>query len=364
MRVLKWVLTLLILSQLPFCFQLYRSRSLSQYLRERMLPEAGVETPFADWRGGVHVHSAAGGHSLGTYYEILEAARQCRYDFVFIAEHPRPPLFVRITDPDIVMAYGWERELTGGLRIITDDHETLKVLTHFDGESIPEGYDGLEIINLHEAGQESDNWFNRLNFIYHQFAYTDLFFFHLWDLNRQRVELWDETLKRRPLVAFAGNDAHQNVGLIIRTADGKELFTLLVDPYPSSLCFVTTHLQLERGMDLNEETVIGHLKRGAFYLSMEQICDPTGFSFHAVHDGRTYQMGSRVPRGADLVFQAPLEVRFLLYQSGELFKELEGTRFVLEGAEVGYYRVEVYPLDPPGLLAGYPWILSNAIYVE
>lgn len=363
MRLLRWLLLLLLLSQVPFCFQLYQSRNLSQYL-ERMEPGTEAETPFDDWTGGFHVHSAAGGHSLGTYPEILEAARQCDYDFVFISEHPRSPLFVPVSDPEIVMVYGWEKEIEGGLRIITDEQEKLRVLTDFEGETVPDGFQGLEVINLHEAGARSDNWFNRLNFIYHQFAYSDLFFFHLWHLDREKVQLWDETLARRPLAAFAGNDAHQNVGLILQTADGKRLFALLVDPYAYSLRFVTTHLQTEKGVDLDESTVITQMESGAFYLALERICDPTGFSFHAVHGGRVHPMGSQVPSGADLVFQAPVKARFLLYRSGEAFRELEGSRFVLEGAKTGNYRVEVYPLDPPSLLQGEPWILSNPIYVE
>ena len=106
------------------------------------------------------------------------------------------------------------------------------------------------------------------------------------------------------------------------------------------------------------------IKDGSAYVAFERMGNPTGFSFHAVQGGSQHSMGSSVKPGADLVFQAPVAVRFQLFRSGQLFRELEGTRFVVERADSGIYRVEAFLLDPPSLLAGKPWIISNPIYVR
>ena len=75
-------------------------------------------------------------------------------------------------------------------------------------------------------------------------------------------------------------------------------------------------------------------------------------------------MGSTVVSRSELVFQSPIPVRFRLVRPGGDPLVLEGTRFEYQAVDKGRYRVEVYMLDPPSLLRGKPWILSNPIYVE
>ena len=162
----------------------------------------------------------------------------------------------------------------------------------------------------------------------------------------------------------AGTNAHQNVGLIVVSGTGRRLLSVFVDPYVRSFRFVTNHLQLPRDREPSEDLVLEALARGASYIAFERIADPTGFSFHAEAAGEVVPMGSEVSTGSRLVFQSPMPARFRLIRSGISELELEGVRFSFDTEAPGTYRVEVYPLNPPRLLKGKPWILSNPIYVR
>ncbi len=363
MKVLKWLLLTVVLAQIPFAWSLYRTRQAVAYLSSTR-PWNVISVPFLDVPGCVHVHSQQGGHSLGTYPQIIEAAKGAGLRYVFITEHPRrPPVLAQIEDADVTLIYGVEVEAEGGLRVLEGPTGSVRFLSHFEGGVIPAGYDGIEIYSLHDNASAEDSWFERANFLYHQFYHPELFFLHLWRIDEKTIALWDRAQALRPVAGIAGNDAHQNVGLRVETTAGQTLFSVMVDPYLFSFQFVSTHALLPVGREPSPEAILGALASGSAYVAFDRLGDPLGFSFHAIGNQGVVAMGSRAPLGADLVFQAPTPVRFRLLKSGSLFRELEGVRFTLEKAEAGIYRVEVYPLNPPPLLAGKPWILSNPIRV-
>ncbi|MEJ2078572.1 MAG: hypothetical protein P8Z74_11280 [Acidobacteriota bacterium] len=364
-KYLRWLLLLLVILQLPFLFRLWETRQLAGYLRH--LPERVVlENPFEDVRGSVHVHSAAGGHSLGTYPEIIQAAKQAGYRYIFITEHPREPaLFNQIQDPDLVIVYGTEKVLEDGKRELVDPDSKVRILLLYERGEIPEDATGLEVFNIAESARSSNNLWGWGTWLYHEPFYPDLFFFHAWTLEPENFQLWDRaTASGRKLSAVGGNDAHANIGLVVATGAGKRLVSVFVDPYVRSFEFLTNHLQLASGTELNVSTVVDALARGASYICFERIADPTGFAFFARNEGKVMPMGSTVVPRSELVFQSPIPVRFRLVRPGGDPLVLEGTRFEYQAVDKGRYRVEVYMLDPPSLLRGKPWILSNPIYVE
>ena len=365
MKVFKWLFVFLAVLQLPFLYPLYQSYRLHRYLSR--FPEEGVEmpAPFQDLRGAIHVHSAAGGHSLGTYPEIIQAAKAADFHYLFITEHPKDPaLFNPIHDPDLVLIYGNEEKPENGLRILSSGGGQVTFLTHFNEEEIPDGVDGIELFNLHQSLERNDSWYNRFNLLYQRVFFPELFFFHLWDFDPKRFRLWDQALQKRPVVGIAGNDAHQNVGILLQTADGKVLFSFLIDPYLESFRSVSTHVLLPLDKKVSTEAILEGLRRGSAYVAFEKIADSTGFSFYARQEGKIFPMGSRVKRGASLILRSPAPARFLLIRSGHRHKELEGKRFVVRSDEPGAYRLEVYPLRVPALARGKPWIVSNPIFVE
>lgn len=363
-RFFKYALLAFLLLQIPFVYQMCRSAQVHHYVANPPFEGSRV-VPFRDLRGTIHVHSAAGGHSLGTYPEIIEAAKKAGYDYLFLTEHPKSyRLFNPLEDPELVMIYGWE--VVGNLNghTLEDDGSIVRIYTEFEGTEIPDEVTGIEIYSLDENARNANNLFNWMSWIYHQFGYTEIFFFHVWQIDRARMELWDNALILRKLPGFAGNDAHQNVGIILQTTAGQEIFSLMLDPYERSFRFVSNHILLPYEQEVSQESILNAYFEGSSYICFDQIADPSGFSFHARIGERSLPMGSTVPAGTRLIMQSPLPSKFRIIRSGQLFLELEGSYFAVDADQEGVYRVEVYPLGVPSLLEGKPWIISNPISVN
>lgn len=361
-RWFRLVCLVVILAQFPFVFQVCRTWQADSYLSR--LPREASAVPFLDVRGGLHVHSAAGSHSLGTYPEILAAARQAGYRWLLVTEHPKEyMLFQPLYQPDVVMIYGWELEREDGTRELVDPERRLRVWSEFGATRVPEDVNAIELFNLADSAATRNHLAGWMTWLHHRYSFPALFGFHAWELDAGRFARWDETTRIRPLTAVAGNDAHQNLGLMLVTGAGKRWASVFVDPYLESLSFVTNHLQLPPGEPLTATAVIDALVAGASYICFEKIGDPAGFSFHAEASGTVLPMGSQIGPGGRLVFQSPFPVRFQLLRDGREHVTLEGRRFSLE-AEPGVFRLEVYLLDAPSLLNGKPWIITNPIYVR
>ena len=112
-KLLLRVLGVLILLHLPVMYGFFRSFQVQQYLAGLDLhPEP---SPFQDVRGVFHVHSAQGGHSLGTYPEIVQAALAARCRFVFLTEHPKDrKILSTLQEESVLLIYGSEQEEGGG----------------------------------------------------------------------------------------------------------------------------------------------------------------------------------------------------------------------------------------------------------
>ncbi|MFB3902930.1 MAG: hypothetical protein ACE15E_05710 [Acidobacteriota bacterium] len=362
-RLLLFVLLLLVLLQLPFVFSLYRTYRLHKYLASLAVVSV-PKRPFEDIRGGIHVHSAAGGHSLGTYAEIAQAAKDVGYRYVFITEHPKSrQLFQKWSDPGLAMIYGWdERQGEAGEMLCTEDRSIC--FQSGDDRPVASHAKGLEVFNLDQSASTNDSWFVRISFFYHRLLYPELFFFKLWTVDRSYLATWDRELRNRHLTGIGGSDAHQNIGLVLQTTSGDKLFTLMLDPYQESFRAVTNHVVLLPTEVVSSENVLAGLVRGSAYIAFEKVADPTGFSFHALEDGKARPMGSTVKPGATLVAQAPHEAVFRFFQNGKPWKTVSGSQCRLTTDQTGFYRLEVYLPDPPPELEHNPWIISNPIYVK
>jgi hypothetical protein len=360
----RYVLSGLLLLQIPFVYKVCQTRQLDAFLAE-LEPQTVELSPFQDLRGSLHVHSAAGSHTIGTYPEIIRAAKEADYEYLFITEHPKKyELFNRLEDPDLILVYGWEEEREDGGRNLRSDNSEVKIFSLFEGPPVPEDVTGIEVFNIGQNAKAANNIFGWVNWLYHKVTYPELFFFQIWELNQSHLDLWDQTAMSHRISAVAGNNAHQNVGIVLMTTSGDRLFSLMVDPYLLSLKFVTNHVLLPYETEPGVESVLEALRTGSSYIAFEQIADPTGFSFHARVGERSLPMGTEVPVGTELVFQSPVPALFRLLREGTLIAELEGVRFTVDTELPGPHRVEVYPLDPPRLLEGKPWIISNPIYVQ
>jgi hypothetical protein len=78
------VLAVILVSQLPFAYRRYKLRRLSQTIRQLDSQRQPVQTNSAEYKGVMHVHSFLGGHSAGTYAEIISAAQANQLNFVIM----------------------------------------------------------------------------------------------------------------------------------------------------------------------------------------------------------------------------------------------------------------------------------------
>jgi hypothetical protein len=294
----------------------------------------------------------------------LEAAKETGCSFVLITEHSgHPPLFVRISDPDVVLIYGLEERLGSSGETLSAEDSALRLQSGEDRPISPD-VEGLELFNLHESALAADTWFNRINFLYHRSLHPELFFFKLWNFDRRHFERWDKELSNRLVTGVAGADAHQNLGLVVQTMAGQTIFSVVVDPYRESFQAVSTHVMLPSDGAITEQSVLSALRQGAAYFAFEKVADSTGFSFHATQAGRAVGMGATVSPGASLICQAPRRSVFQVLRDGQVWKTGTGGGLTVTAADPGVYRVEVYPADAPSDLAGKPWIVSNPIFVR
>ncbi|HRR26489.1 MAG TPA: hypothetical protein P5300_07330 [Acidobacteriota bacterium] len=360
----RWLVVVFLAVQLPFLYRLFESRRLSRFLAT--LPPAQIANlPFEDVPGAIHLHTAAGGHSSGTYPELISAAKQLGLRFLFITEHPREPQLYRpIEDSEIVLIYGREEVLPDGRRELRSPDDSVRIQLLYDLADPDETVTAVEVFNIAENALACNNVLGWGTWLYHRAVYDDLFFFHCWRLDPSKTAFWDRWMQRRRLAATAGNNAHQNIGFVVMSGAGRRWLEVFVDPYVVSLGFVANHVQLPLGTPVEAGTVLEALAEGSSYIVFRRLADPRGFTFFASEEGRVRPMGSEVGTGSRLVAESPLPVRFRLIRDGGLVLELEGRHLEYEAVRQGAYRVELMLLHPPALLRDKPWILSNPIYVR
>src|ERR1043165_7053660 len=83
------VVLLLLLSQTPFIYRRYKLRRLSAEIQQLNSQSHAPEQAngFKEYKGVVHVHSFLGGHSTGTFGDIIAAAQANQLQFVIMTEH-------------------------------------------------------------------------------------------------------------------------------------------------------------------------------------------------------------------------------------------------------------------------------------
>src|SRR4030095_6317786 len=84
------LLGLILISQIPFAYRRYRLGRLHAAIGRLSTQHTTPPAPdgFAEYKGVMHVHSFLGGHSPGTFDEIIKAANANQLNFVVMTEHP------------------------------------------------------------------------------------------------------------------------------------------------------------------------------------------------------------------------------------------------------------------------------------
>src|SRR5678816_778124 len=88
-KILLLVFIVLLLIQVPFIYRRFELRRLSQTI-DRLNAERKPVEPnpkYSEYVGVMHVHSFLGGHSSGTFSDIISAAQANKLSFVVMTEH-------------------------------------------------------------------------------------------------------------------------------------------------------------------------------------------------------------------------------------------------------------------------------------
>jgi hypothetical protein len=398
-KIVLLLLGVIVVSQLPFVYRRYRLGQLDAAIRElnsqRSLPPG--ESPYADYRGVIHVHSALGGHSIGSFEEIIGAAETNGLNFVVMTEHPSKSLntaemTLKGMHKGVLFVAGSEVTTAAGdrLLLLPGDGETATALLPTQevinqGQAkgnaafiaYPQefhsweatGYAGVEVYNLYTNARKINYLLMFFDGLWSYRSYPELLFTRFYERPSEALSKWDAQTAggRLRLVALAGNDAHSNVGLSLGDETGKKLLQIKLDPYERSFRIVRNHVLIERDRPLSADTLLAALRDGHSYISFDLLGDATGFTYTAENSAEKKIMGDEIglAQGVRLTVSAPLKSRFVLFKDGQRVGEQKETaRHEFFVNQAGAYRVEVY-LD--GLGASFhdrPWIITNPIYVR
>lgn len=393
--------------------------------------KVGIDTGLTDYRAILHCHSELSHDSRGTIERVVEAAKAVGVDILMFNEHPADH-YDYVTDghqgmrDGILLIPGAEsggflafpRKSLRGLDTSSPQefadlvlrHDGLVFLSHLEERMDWEiaGMTGTEIYNTHADVKEE----SRLMFILASplswptmraamEKYPQEFFASLQDYPTDYLRRWDELCQKSPLTGVAANDAHENIGIIVRLLEddkiriedvlgekkiaelavakiplfqemvqgkspGEVALKMQLDPYERSLHHVSTHLLMK---SLDQENVWEALRGGRAYVAFDWMADPTGYVFQLEHGTERWLMGSRLPFVHTEGDQEPWKLRVAanlpatikILKDGKLVHEENAREVQWEITEPGIYRSECW-LDLAG--ESRPWILSNPIYVR
>jgi hypothetical protein len=338
----------------------------------------------------MHVHSFLGGHSSGTFSELIAAAKANDLHFVIMTEH-----FERDFDTAAMTLRGMHAGVlfVNGNEVSTATEDRLLVipggpLILSDAAAPPEttagslaivaypeefkgwdrnGLNGVEVFNVYTNVRRFSPVVAFFDVLWSQRSYPSLLFAFYYERPHESLKKWDQMLARSRSTATAGNDAHQNIGVSLRDSTGKTLLGIQLDPYDVSFRLVRMHILVDRNKPLDETSLLEALKAGHCFIGFDFLGDPTGFSFTAESQGEQKIQGDEIAFQADtrLRVRTPVPGRVLLFRDGNVMADESGiTSRDFPVTERGVYRVEVYLPQLGKLASDKPWIISNPIYVR
>lgn len=371
-RILLVILAVVILSQIPFACRRYKLRRLNAALNQ-LTSQGANPDGFVDYKGVVHVHSFLGGHSAGTFSEIISAAQANQLQFVIMTEH---------TEKDFDTAAMTLKDVHGGVLFINGNEvsaangdRTLVLPGDVSIVAYPEEFknwdtprlDGVEVYNVFTNAQQVNPALAFFDVLWSQRSYPELIFALYLQRPGEALKKWDQALTKTRLTAIGGNDAHSNIGVSVKDGSGKTLLGIQLDPYDTSFRLVRLHVLIEQGKTFDATSLIDAVRAGHCFIGFDFLGDSSGFSFEAESAGERRLQGDEVSLGTDtkLRVRTPVPGRIVVFKNGAVFLDENGSgskEFVV--TERGVYRVEVYLPQLGTLVADKPWIISNPIYVK
>jgi hypothetical protein len=380
------------LAQIPFIYNRYKIGNLSDKIAEMQTTRAVKPSGFNDYRGIIHAHTSIGGHSTGTFDELISASNENELDFVVMTEHTS-----ELYDTSAMTLQGVHGKtlFVGGNEVSTIDNDRFLVITgdadiykgnttktadfieqiHAENKllfaSYPEklqnrtaDFDGIEIFSLNTNAKKMNAALFLFDALWSYSSYPELLISKYFVRPDDNLAFYDEQTKSRKLTLFAGSDAHSNIGFHLFGDDANhKIINLKFDDYATIFRVMRTHILLAKDKPLTQENLITALKSGNCYVGFDALGDTTGFSFSANDKIQGDEVS--LQNSVNLKVNAPQSARFILYRNGEKVHEQSDTNEMnFDAKESGTYRVEVYLDSLESPFNSIPWILSNPIYVQ
>jgi hypothetical protein len=389
------LLVVVLFSQAPFAYRRYRLKRLRNTIQQLASQRTPNDTAadYIDYKGVIHVHTSLGGHSTGTFTELIDAAKSNDLDFVIITEHPQAEfdtaaLTLSGIHAGVLFVNGNEVATSDGDRLLlipgppnaNERRSTKEVVEQqkanhglafaaYPTESNTwqaNSVDGVEIYNLFTNTKTINRLVTFFDGLWSYRTYPDLMFANFFARPTEDLKRWDDAVvsSNRKLVAVGGNDAHSNVGFGLTDSTGKQIVGVKLDPYERSFRLIRTHVLIQKDKPFTRESLLEALALGHCYVSFDVFGDATSFDFRLVQSTGIMGDETAYVQSLEVTAKAPLASRFVLLRNGAAVDQSSGlaVRFPIAGP--GIYRIEVYIDSLPPPAAGKPWIFSNPIYVR
>jgi len=396
-KVLLAFAIVVVVSQIPFAYRRYKLGHLNAVIQTVNSSRKSLHTQqnFTEHKGVMHVHSFLGGHSGGTFEDIISAAQANQLDFVVMTEHPARDfdtagLTLKGQHAGILFVNGSEMASSTGERLLlipgesTFDTEKLtvtelatkaKTRSALTVAAYPEGFksldlqglDGVEIYNVYSNARQINPLFAIFDVVWSRHSYPALLFATFYQRPSENIRDWDQALAHARLTATAGNDAHANIGISLNDSSGNTILGLQLDSYETSFRLVRLHALIPHDQGLNNDTLLQSIKLGHCFVAFDLFGDSTGFNFSAESGANKRIQGDelKLQAGTRLKVDIPVSARVVLFRNGESKSDdSEVTTKSYDISETGVYRVEVYLPQLGKPVGEQPWIISNPIYVK
>ena len=394
-KTLLLLLAVLIAIQVPFIYRRYEIGQLASKIAAAEGTRITREDPkYKEYKGIIHAHTSLGGHSTGSFDELIAAANSNDLDFALMTEHWADEydtsaltlngvygktLFVGgneidTADGDRFLMIPGSAEAAGLRKISTNaviqklhSENRLALITYPEKfNSWDSAFDGDEVFSLHTNAVKMNPFTTLFDLIWSYPKYPALMMATYFRRPDDNLAKFDQIAAKRQISLFAGTDAHSNIGFHLFGDDaGHKIVNIKLDPYAVTFQLARIHVLIEKDKPLTRENLVNAIKTGHYFIGCDVLGNTSGFSFAAVSSTDRVVSGDETSQGAMLAVESPVAARFVLYKDGGVFNTSDVTReLTVAAAEPGVYRVEVYrdDLGPP--FDKMPWIMSNPIYVR
>ncbi|HLM00535.1 MAG TPA: hypothetical protein VK400_05735, partial [Pyrinomonadaceae bacterium] len=310
-KILLVLLAIVLLAQIPFCYRRYKIGQLAGKIQQMQAARNPAENPqYNDYKGIIHAHTSLGGHSAGTFEELIRAARSNELDYVLMTEHAAElfdtsaltlngryggTLFVggqeaNTATGDRFLLIPGSAESFGDAKLETTAFlEKYKAQNKLVFVTYPEklksrdaAFDGIEVFSLHTNAKRMNPALFAGDALWSYYSYPELLLTKYFTRPAENLRKYDELAGNRKLTLFAGTDAHSNIGFHLLGDDAQnKIINLKLDDYATVFRLARNHVLLEKDQPLTPENLLQALKNGRSFVAFDTLADARGFTFTA-----------------------------------------------------------------------------------